>query len=489
MGIFNKETSISKKVISTFIVSALIGGFIPFSNFNTGGVSAASISDSGMEIQFSQSCKKPHKFENAKIAVLSDTHYYAPELGTSGAAFDAYLAQDTKLLAESSAISKSAIDEIKESDAKIVLISGDLTKDGEKLSHQQFSKLLKKLEKAGKKVFVVPGNHDINNPSSSSYSGDKTIAVKNISQEQFKKIYKDFGYAEAISKDPNSLSYVVEPERGLRIIAMDSTKHNENAGKSAPETGGKFSDSTYNWIKQQVSEAKANGKTVIGFMHHGLLEHFDGQKQYFKDFVIDNGENVSEELADLGMEAVFTGHYHAQDITSKTTSAGNKIYDIETGSLVSYPCPYRIVDLTKNNLTVESKTIKSIDYDTDGVPFEEYSCNFLRTGLKASIPSMLSSLIRQMNPSVTQEQAYAAAVNTLNIQPAPSLTPMTINDLLIEARVQQYEGDEEANPIVSAISQGMLGSSDPMTQSLGFLLNSAYTDTGEEDNNTVLEFN
>jgi predicted MPP superfamily phosphohydrolase len=325
-----KKNSISKKIASAFIVLALIGSSIPI------GVDTAAHSNSKINVQNIQKCTKSTKFKNAKIAVFSDPHYFAPELGTTGAAFEAYLAQDRKLIAESSAISAAAIDELKKSDAKIILISGDLTKDGEKLSHQQFSKLLKDLEKSG--------------------------------------------------------------------------------------------------------------KTVVGFMHHGLLEHFNGQKQFFGEFVIDNWEKVSEEFADLGMEAVFTGHFHAQDIASKTTAAGNKIYDIETGSLVSYPSPYRIVDITKDKLTIESKNIKSIKYDTKGAPYQDYAYNYLKTGLKDVLPLMFTSLIMRMNPTLTEEQAYTLAKQAADTQPAPQLTPKTVCDLLSNAMIAHYKGDEDANP-------------------------------------------
>ena len=47
------------------------------------------------------------------ISVISDPHYYAPSLGTEGAAFDAYLAGDRKMIAESDAILQSALDIVK----------------------------------------------------------------------------------------------------------------------------------------------------------------------------------------------------------------------------------------------------------------------------------------------------------------------------------------------------------------------------------------
>lgn len=85
-----------------------------------------------------------------KIAVISDPHYYAPELGTTGTAFNNYLAADRKMIAESKAILESTIESIKNSDAESVLVSGDLTKDGELLSRQQFAEHMKQLEDVGK---------------------------------------------------------------------------------------------------------------------------------------------------------------------------------------------------------------------------------------------------------------------------------------------------------------------------------------------------
>ena len=99
------------------------------------------------------------------LAILADIHYYAPELGTTGSAFQDYLAGDRKMLVESKTTLASAIHSIKQSNAQIVLICGDLTKDGELLCHQQVAQALRQLTSVGKKVFVINGNHDIYNPA------------------------------------------------------------------------------------------------------------------------------------------------------------------------------------------------------------------------------------------------------------------------------------------------------------------------------------
>ena len=150
----------------------------------------------------------------ADFAVFSDPHLYDSNLGTSGSAFEAYLKQDRKLLAESEAILQSMISTLSAEKLDFVLIPGDLTKDGELSGHQKMAAYLRTLESSGKKVYVVPGNHDINNSHAVRFSGSSAEPVQTINPNDFATIYSDFGYSEAIERDPNSLSYIAEPEIG-----------------------------------------------------------------------------------------------------------------------------------------------------------------------------------------------------------------------------------------------------------------------------------
>jgi predicted MPP superfamily phosphohydrolase len=140
-------------------------------------------------------------YPDTKFAVISDTHFYDTSLGTAGSAFEKYLASDRKLLRESGNLVSLGIDQINQSDAKFVLVTGDLTKDGELVNHQHMAENLAKLTQKGKKVYVVPGNHDVNNPESVRYESDKTSEISNTSAAQFASIYKDCGYGDAVMRD------------------------------------------------------------------------------------------------------------------------------------------------------------------------------------------------------------------------------------------------------------------------------------------------
>src|SRR6056297_3759987 len=119
--------------------------------------------------------------QTAHFMVFSDPHYYDPSLGTEGEAFQQYLDGDRKLLKESRELLIEALLKISNSDAEFVIVPGDLTKDGTRVSHEMFAAMIRELEDKGKQVYVVPGNHDINNGHSFAFQGEKKVPVENVS--------------------------------------------------------------------------------------------------------------------------------------------------------------------------------------------------------------------------------------------------------------------------------------------------------------------
>ncbi|MCX8054954.1 MAG: metallophosphoesterase [Ignavibacteria bacterium] len=328
-----------------------------------------------------------------KISIFSDPHFYDNSLGTSGEAFENYLASDRKMIAESEAIMKSIVNMISKDDSKIVIVTGDLTKDGELKSHQLFVSYLKQLKDKGKKIFVVPGNHDIENPASYSYTGSAPVKVPNVSAEQYKSIYADYGYKNAIATDPNgSLSYIAEPVDGVWLFCLDACRWKDNAGKPHSVTGGVFSAATFNWIKEKLTEGKQKKKLMIGAIHHNVVEHFVGQKMLFGEYVIDNWEQVAKTFAENGLSVIFSGHHHAQDARIYR-SGGNFMVDLQTSSSVTWPCAIRRVSIDNNRvMQVSSEKITSINYDTKGRSFQEYALHNFTDGLSMIIQSYLKQM-------------------------------------------------------------------------------------------------
>ncbi len=328
----------------------------------------------------------PAAFPGVRIAVLSDLHLFDVTTSGPGPAFDRNLARGVKLLAESRSLLEAALPRVIAEGPDIVIVCGDLTKDGERTSHELAARELGILEKgepqrAGPMVYVVPGNHDIRNPEAARYEGDTVVPVESISPMEFSSLYRDLGYGEALRRDPSSLSYLAEPVPGLWLLAIDSCRYREN--RASPIAAGRVSPSTLAWIDGVLADARALGAVVLPFMHHGLLGHFRGQQRYVPSRGMDGAERLAALLASRGVRAVFTGHGHIQDVAERRVAigAGSRVlFDAATGSLVTYPNPWRMVHIDpRGRMTIRSmRVLATADRPND---FSEYSAARLRDGL------------------------------------------------------------------------------------------------------------
>ena len=320
---------------------------------------------------------------NLRIAVMSDLHYLSPDMIADTADFEHALNSDRKLLKESSAILYEKFEQVRADKPDILLVSGDLTKDGEQECHAALAKQLQQLQQdiPGLKIYVINGNHDIRNYNAKNFNtpDGKAVPATRTHPEDFKRIY-DFVYSDptviatftpAAGNEAGSLSYVARPVEGLTIIAMDTcrySKENTSNGTDEHETSGAISADLEKWVIEQTAAAKARGDLVIGLEHHGLVPHFDVEPTILPMYLVNGYERIAQEYADAGMSVVFTGHMHAVDIAAMTTKAGNTFYDIETGSALTYPCPVRFVDLRRSTVGGETSTYMSVSTKTHTGP-------------------------------------------------------------------------------------------------------------------------
>ena len=85
---------------------------------------------------------------NLRIAVMSDLHYFSPDMIADTADFEHALNSDRKLLKESSAILHEKFEQVRADKPDILLVSGDLTKDGEEPAHREMAAMLTELRAA-----------------------------------------------------------------------------------------------------------------------------------------------------------------------------------------------------------------------------------------------------------------------------------------------------------------------------------------------------
>lgn len=316
---------------------------------------------------------------NLRIAVMSDLHYLSPDMIADTEDFEHAFNSDRKLLKESSSVLHEMLERVRADKPDILLVSGDLTKDGEQECHAALAKQLKQLQQdvPGLKIYVINGNHDIRNYNAKNFNtaDGKAVPATRTEPEDFKQIY-DFVYSDptviatftpAEGNKAGGLSYVARPVEGLTVIAMDTCRYssdNTSNGDDEHETSGAISADLEKWVIEQTAAAKARGDLVIGLEHHGLVPHFDVQPTILPMYLVNGYERIAQEYADAGMSVVFTGHMHAVDIAAMTTKAGNTFYDIETGSALTYPCPVRFVDLRRSTVGGETNTYMSVSTKT-----------------------------------------------------------------------------------------------------------------------------
>lgn len=200
-------------------------------------------------------------FAGVKVVVFSDPHIIkegtSSSIGVNTSRSESI--SDTKMTDLSNDLVDEMILKIKNViKPDVVLISGDLTENGDSLSHSLMAKKLQTLVDDGISVCVVPGNHDIGRLVLKDSLIQITRAIfLNNSKNIFRNTYSFAGYDNASMKDPNSLSYVREIAPGLVLAAIDSHS-------------GVVSEETLKWIEDKVESAKKFGKTVFAMMHHPL---------------------------------------------------------------------------------------------------------------------------------------------------------------------------------------------------------------------------
>jgi 3',5'-cyclic AMP phosphodiesterase CpdA len=209
-----------------------------------------------------------------------------------------------------------------------LLIPGDLTQHGEPENHQWLSDRLSQLPYP---VYVIPGNHDVPVPEADHQS---------ISWGAFPAYYRRFGYGQT-----ESLYYCTVIAPGVKLIGLNSNQFDTNGQQTGAVDAEQLA-----WLESCL--AQSEGELVLIMIHHNVLEHFPNQADHpiGQRYMLNQASALLNILRRHRVQLVFTGHLHVQDIAYR-----DGLFDITTGSLVSYPHPYRVFRLTQHQDTVRLK--------------------------------------------------------------------------------------------------------------------------------------
>jgi 3',5'-cyclic AMP phosphodiesterase CpdA len=393
----------------------------------------------------------------ARFAVLSDPHVADPSLGVPGPLSPGGPVGGAKLLAESAALLEEAVTLVGQQGVQFLLVPGDLTKDGERVSHERAAAELGRLAAAGIAVYVVPGNHDVANPHAARWAAGAVERVPTVTPGEFASIYRGLGYGAAISRDASSLSYAAEPVPGLWLLAVDSCRYRENG--DSPVSGGRIGTPTLRWMEGVLEEARLRGAHVIAFMHHGLAEHFRGQGVLMGNSLAADRREAADILRRGGVRIVFTGHGHAQDVAEdREGGAPGFLFDVETGSSSSWPNPWRTVELSSDGRArIRSLTV-SLPGNGD---FPAYS-------------------LSRMHDAVASE-----AWGALRRAAIPREDARLIAEETAEAAREYFRGDESGESPPPPAALGLWAAD--IRQLMGPALDALRRDSPPPDNDVVLD--
>lgn len=324
---------------------------------------------------------KYDKDEEVDIYIASDIHYLSNKINDHKEAFKKYYnSGDGKQLNYSDEITSAFLDEVYIEKPEVLVLSGDLTNNGELQSHEDFVKKLKVIEENGTNIYVIPGNHDIENPHARGFKEDKQYKVDSISKNEFEELYGEFGYNEAVYKDKNTLSYLATPSEGVWLLMIDTSQYDNNKRLGYPQADGVVEADTLKWIEESLQLANENNAKVIPVMHHNLISH---NEVINEGYTLNNNEEVKSLFGRYGVELDLTGHIHIQNIGS-TIVDNKKIYEIATNSLAVYPNQYGTLKYTPsigynyktNEINVEKWAQENNSINSELLQFEKYSEEF-----------------------------------------------------------------------------------------------------------------
>lgn len=411
-----------------------------------------------------------------KFAMLSDTHYISRRLIAD---------KDDKELMLQPAVTEQAILQAA-SESDVLFIIGDLTDQGDRYSHEDFSAILKAVKSAGKKVYVTFATHDFHHhhayvrklgekveyktkPWEQPYFDKDNICwhdlvtdefaslgeeectpqlVDALAPEEIWEMYRDFGPDEAYSINEASFSYCLDLDENTRCLMLNDIFRNEEALRDKSPT---YSPSCLRWIKQMLDEAVRDGKFIFACSHHPMLPavpvHRIGAGTGNRDM---RSPVVGHMLADMGINLIFTGHSHFCDVGYLKSEADNWICDITTPSVRFYPPAFRMVDLDgkagkiKYDCTyINTPSGHKIDEES---LFEHYHRIFYNQYYQSVTGS--SSFVKKFMDKTTVKDIHFLIKNTAKLTPEEfeSIKDTKLFDLIIETAFNMLIGDGKYTP-------------------------------------------
>lgn len=346
-----------------------------------------------------------------RIILATDLHYQSALGDDGGDAFRLFVERsDGKVIRYLPQLLEAFMDQVIEERPSVLVLSGDITMNGEKMNHEELSGRLKRVQDAGIQVLVIPGNHDINNSNAAVYYGAEKASVPSIDGSQFYDIYRQYGYDQAMSRDSDSLSYVYELDEKNWLLLLDSCQY-----EPVNKVEGRLKESTMAWMDGQLQKAREEGVFVLPIAHHNLLAQ---SRMYTTQCAMDNNGEVIQLLQKYQLPLFLSGHLHVQRIRKHKAEPGvlDEAYGIKeiiTDALSIPPCQYGdlrweedgSISYTTRSVDVSAWARKTGSENPDLLDFENWSYQYIQK----LIIGQIRGIVRNLGEDVEHSMAAAYA--------------------------------------------------------------------------------
>ncbi len=266
------------------------------------------------------------------VMVATDLHYLAPQLIGQGKAYQQLLQMTERMTSYSEELLQVFLSEVHRLRPDVVLLTGDMTFNGEKLSHGRLADGLASLGSAGAGVVMLPGNHDIDNIMAGAYLGEEAVPAEHVDGAGFAAMYRgldQMGAGRVLARDPESFSVLYALGEKLWLLCTDIN------GNASP---GAFARENFQWVEAQLELSRRLGARVVGASHQNLLSH---NGLIGAGYVMAGADQLLLLYRRYGVKLHLSGHMHVQHVKKE-----QGITEIVTSSLSLPPCQYGVLEVS-----------------------------------------------------------------------------------------------------------------------------------------------
>ncbi|WP_432380314.1 metallophosphoesterase [Duganella sp. P38] len=308
------------------------------------------------------------------------------------------------------------------------------------LMEQGYDKLLAKLGAFG----YAPDKNDVywETPFSSyadgKYSYEAAVAAADLGKRQFEICtegeggkYKVAGKSYSRCVNMVDASYLVEPVKGLWLLALDGNVHAPNAnfdpanpnyfkGYDNAGDGGWNKMLTHKihqieWIKSVAARAKAQGKQLMAFSHYPTMDFYANQTEAMKAVFKPGAFQVARvpaaattaAMAATGLPLHVGGHMHFNGSNDYQDSAGNYLVNVQAPSLAVFGAAYKIIRYqSKDLIDVQTVGLNTVARHNELFPLYQVEYDYLQGSTAAG------DIAKRWNRNILDSKSYGEFTRT-----------------------------------------------------------------------------